>query len=461
MIHIDTEKLDVRQAQHRDYLRQLEGIIPKQTPNIVLVFVDDMGHGDLSVYGSQAIRTPNLDKMAHEGLRMQDFYAASPVCSPSRYSLLTGRYPPRGFMHFVFFPTVEDTPMSPLYKKWNSTFLPHGLLGLLPDEVTLAEVLQKVGYRTGLFGKWHLGDQSPHLPNEKGFDHFFGSYYSNDMEPYAYYRNHEIALEAPVDQTQLTRNITTEIKDFIRQAVSKDQPFFAYYPSPFPHTPVHASEAFSGRSDGGPYGDCVEEIDWSVGEINRLLEELGVQENTLFIFTSDNGPWHEGSPGFHRGRKYQTWDGGQIVPFIAKWPGTIPAGRVTDEMAMNIDLMPTIMNLVGIPQPSDRVIDGVNILDLMTGKVNQTPHDMLHFVKGDRSMGARHGHFKYESGQHSDNAAYHHMMVEPMMFNLKTDQNESYNLIPRHPKLTAKFEEAIEAINHAFATNPRGYKTEK
>ncbi len=459
MAKLKAKKVNLRLDKHQEYLASLKDIKLKKTPNIVLVFVDDMGHGDISCYGSTAIKTPNIDKMATEGIKMNDFYASSPVCSPSRFSVLTGRYAPRGFVKGVFFPTVKDSEKKVFNKLINHLIFPYGIRGILPDEITIAESLQAVGYKTGAFGKWHLGDTSPYLPNDKGFGHFFGAHYSNDMLPYAYFRNKEKVLEAPVDQTTLTKLLTTEITDFIEKAHQDNEPFFVYYPSPFPHHPVHASPDFQGKSLGGPYGDCVEEIDWSVGEINKKLKELGLEDDTLVIFTSDNGPWHEGNPGLHRGRKGQTWDGGQIVPFIAKWPKKIKAGQVTSEMAMNIDLFPTLLEYIGIPLPSDRIIDGTNIMDLLTGKNRKSPHEMLHFVKGMKSMGARKEHYKYEVKQMSDNAAYKmkFMQIDAMMFNLQTDQNESYNMVPRNKDLANEFQIKIDEINKSFEENPRGW----
>lgn len=458
------KKADLRLNKHKEYIKSIKGTTLKETPNIVLVFVDDMGHGDISCYGSDAIHTPHIDKMATEGIKMSDFYASSPVCSPSRFSVLTGRYAPRGFVNAVFFPTVKSDTHKVQNRLFRSVIQPmmfsHGIRGILPDEITIAEVLQSVGYKTGIFGKWHLGDKSPYLPNDKGFDYFFGAHYSNDMYPYAYYRNRDVVIKAPADQTKLTKVLTKEITDFIDESYKKKEPFFVYYPSPFPHHPVHASKYFQGKSKGGPYGDCVEEIDWSVGEINKKLEDLGIADNTLVIFTSDNGPWHEGNPGYHRGRKGQTWDGGQIVPFIAKWPNHIEAGIETSEMAMNIDLFPTVLNHLGIPLPKDRIIDGTDIFNLVTGKETKTPHDILHFIKGMTSMGARKDHFKYEVKQMSDNAAYKmkFMQIDAMLFDLKTDQNESYSMVKRFPELTDEFQSKIDTMNESIIKNPRGWK---
>ncbi len=449
---MNEKKTQLRLENHRAYLSSIQSVAQDNPPNIVLVFVDDMGHGDISCFGSQAIHTPNLDDLAAHGVKMHNFYAASSVCSPSRFSCLTGRYPYRGFVNGVFFPRSH-----PIGKFMSPLTFPHGVRGILPDEVTVAEALQAGGYKTGIFGKWHLGDHSPYLPNEKGFDHFFGSYYSNDMKPYAYYRNEELVIEAPADQTRLTKEITREILTFIDE--NHDSPFFVYYPSPFPHHPVHASEAFTGSSKGGAYGDCVQEIDWSVGEIRKKLAEYGLTENTLVIFTSDNGPWYEGSPGFHRGRKGNNFDGGQIVPFIASWPGAIPQGIDVHAAAMNIDFFPTILKMAGIPLPVDREIDGLDILPLLQGEMEQSPHEELYFVGMKKVMGLRsRDNFKYYDKHRSENSTYWVAKQGPFLFDLNCDQNESYNVMTHFPEKGANMGEMLEARRAQMASNPRGWR---
>ncbi len=444
-------KIDQRTEAHRAYLDSIGGKLGEDAPNIVLVFVDDMGHGDLSCFGSTAIHTPNLDSMADDGVKLHNFYASSPVCSPSRFSCLTGRYPTRGYVHGVFFPTSTMTG-----KAINSRMFPRGVRGIMADEVTVAEALRATGYSTGIFGKWHLGDRSPHLPNEKGFDHFFGSYYSNDMQPYAYYRNDAVAIEAPADQTQLTKQITTEICSFIDDHA--DSPFFCYYASPFPHDPVHASPEFTGSSKAGTYGDCVQELDWSVGEIRRKLDEHGIAGNTLIIFTSDNGPWHEGSPGFHRGRKNNTFDGGQVVPFIAAWPDRIPAGTEVHAAAMNIDFFPTFLGLAGVPMPDDRAIDGEDIMPLLTGEETESPHERLLMVKGKQLLGVRsRDNFKYFRKHRSDNSAYAVMKHGPFLFDLDNDPNESYNVSAHFPEREAQLRSDLDSAIAEMSTNLRGW----
>ncbi len=450
---MNKRKVQLRQSAHQAYLSSIPRVAEQKPPNIVLIFVDDMGYGDISCFGSQAIHTPNLDEMAEDGVRLNNFYASSPVCSPSRFGCLTGRYPTRGFVHHVFFPKSGSLAGRMI----NRFAFPYGVRGILPDEITVAEALRARGYKTGIFGKWHLGDHSPYLPNEKGFDYFFGSYYSNDMQPYAYYRNDEIAIEAPADQTQLTRRLTDEILGFID--ANKDQPFFVYYPSPFPHHPVHASPQFSGTSNGGTYGDCVQEIDWSVGAIRKKLAEHGLTENTLVIFTSDNGPWHEGSPGLHRGRKGNNFDGGQMTPFIASFPRLIPKGMEVEHAAMNIDLFPTILKLAGVPLPSDREVDGVDILPLLQGQESASPHDALYFIRGAEIFGVRaKDNFKYMKKDRSDNSFYAALKHGPFLFDLNHDPHESYNAAAHFQQKEKQMREALESKQREMKANPRGWR---
>jgi len=454
MARINVKKTELRLDKHRDYLNSIEKDSNAKNPNIVLILCDDLGYGDISCFGSTAIKTPNIDTMAENGVKFNDFYAASPVCTPSRFSTLTGRYPNRNFIKGVFFPGKKGA--KPLFKIIGSMAASHGIRGILPDEITIQEVLQKKGYKTGMFGKWHLGDQSPYLPNEKGFDYFFGSYYSNDMEPYEYFRNDKLAIEAPADQTKLTKILTQEIKEFIIE--NKEEPFFVYYPSPFPHFPVHASEDFQGKSDAGAYGDCVEEIDWSVGEIIKTLEENKLLENTLVIFTSDNGPWYEGSPGFHRGRKGNNFDGGQAVPMIAQWKGTLAENITINEMSMNIDFFPTFLEITGTEPPKDRVIDGKSILSLLKGDTKKTPHKELFFVGAKKFFGIRDAdNFKYFDRAHSENSKYMISKQGPFLFNLNHDTNESYDVSNKFPEKREMLSKRLADMQEFADNNPRGW----
>ncbi len=442
---------EIRLDSHRSYLASIAGVGQRSAPNIVLVVADDLGYGDVSSFGSLAIRTPHIDAVASDGIRLTHFYAASPVCSPSRFSFLTGRYPTRGFIHAVFFPSGTAAGLAV-----NTFCFPRGVRGIPADEITVAEALRAAGYATGMFGKWHLGDRSPHLPTEKGFDYFFGSYYSNDMRPYAYYRNGAVAIEAPADQTTLTRALTEEILAFVES--NADGPFFVYYPSPFPHAPVHASEDFRGTSRAGSYGDCVEEFDWSVGRIRSRIAELGLEENTLFVVTSDNGPWHEGSSGPYRGRKANSFDGGQLVPFVASWPGRIPSGTESSTAAMSIDLFPTLLEAAGVPLPADRAIDGSSLVPLLAREAGRLADRPLYFVAGGEYVGVRTaGNLKYLAAHRSENSADWMVDHGPFLFDLSRDPTESYDLSARLPEEHRRLAGLVRHMNGQNRRNPRGW----
>ncbi len=442
---------DIRIEQHRQYLEGIRPVAPATAPNIVLVFADDLGYGDVGSFASTPIRTPHIDALANSGVRLTNFYSASPVCSPSRFSLLTGRYPARGFVHSVFFPT--GTLMGLLV---NNLMFPRGVRGILPDEVTVAEALQAAGYSTGMFGKWHLGDRSPHVPTEKGFEHFLGSYYSNDMQPYALYKGEEIEVEAPVDQSTLTIRLTESILDFIDR--SADSPFFVYYATPFPHVPPHASDRFAGRSEAGPYGDCVEELDWSVGEIRRRLADRGLTERTLFLFTSDNGPWHEGSPGGRRGRKANSFAGGHAVPMIASWPGTIPESAELTTAAMATDLFPTILAAAGVPLPADRRIDGLDLMPALLGVDPAPVERRLYFARDGEFSGVLGPEgLKHVAAHRSENSAYWMANHGPFLFDVNADASESYDVSARFPDIDAGLAQDLRRMNNALGSNPRGW----
>lgn len=282
---------------------------PARSPNIVFILCDDLGFGDLGVYGSR-IRTPNFDRLASEGVRFTNFCSADPVCSPSRAALLTGRYPTRVGVPRVLFPQDAD--------------------GLSLDETTLADILKARGYSTMCIGKWHLGRPRRYLPTSRGFDEYFGIPYSNDMTPRVLMHNTDV-IEPAADLTSLTARYTDQARKFIDRA--KGSPFFLYMPHTFPHIPLAASARFRGKSVEGLYGDVVEEIDWSLGEVVAALERNGLEQDTLIMCSSDNGPWYQGSPGKLRGRKNTTYEGGVREPFIARWKGRIPGGRVSDGLA--------------------------------------------------------------------------------------------------------------------------------
>jgi arylsulfatase A len=396
-------------------------------PNFVVIMADDLGYGDLGIYGSTLIKTPHLDRMATEGMRLDSFYASANTCTPSRGGLLTGRYPIR--LNLV-----------------NDVARPTNDIGLSPDEITIGEALQAHGYATAMIGKWHLGHQPERSPIHNGFDEFYGLLHSNDMHPLELYRGEQV-IENPVDQSTLTARYTAEAVRFIED--NQQQPFFLYIPHTFPHAPLYVSEQFEGQSDAGLYGDVVEEMDWSTGEILATLERLGLDDNTLVIFTSDNGPWMEGSAGHLRDRKGVAWEGGARVPFIARWPSVIPAGQASDEPVMNIDLFPTLMALAGADLPTDRVIDGKNIMPVLSEGA-ASPHEALFLFQNDRIAGVRSGSWKLvlESNYLSAMTRFDHpgsqFGNEGLLFDLALDPSETYSYARENPDVMARLHQYLE-----------------
>ena len=447
-------------------------------PNIVIIMADDLGYGDLGSYGGRAIQTPRIDALAAEGIRLTDFHASDSVCTPSRAGLLTGRYPARMGLDVPLMP--EEMSLSDTLTVAFGYFA--GALGIIDlategkatglhaDEITLPEALRLAGYSTGMVGKWHLGDyasNSAHNPLEHGFDFYFGVPYSNDMHPFPLYRNREQLMANVDDQSILTGRYTEEALRFIESA--KDGPFFLYIAHTFPHRPLFASAPFRGVSDGGVFGDTIEEIDWSVGELMAALERHGIADDTLIVFTSDNGPWYQGSPGGFRGRKGQSYEGGHRVPFIARWPGRILPGRVSSTPAMNIDLFPTCMRIAGLSLPKDRVIDGKSILGLLTGEDPSSPHDVFYFYHQGELEGARSGRWKYfrainhyvwplPLNESLGGMSEHTTGPLPLLFDLEIDPGESYDVHLRYPEITEKLDAQMSAWESALALDPKGWK---
>ncbi len=344
-------------------------------PNVVVIFADDLGYGELGCYGHPKFKTPALDRMAREGVRLTDFYVPMPYCAPSRATILTGRYP---FRHgLVHNPCPDAGPQA-------------DELGIAHSEITLGEALQAAGYATACVGKWHLGHKPPFYPTRNGFDDYLGILYSNDMRPVQLIDGEKV-VEDPVVQATLTKRYTQRALDFIEK--NKSRPFFLYLPHAMPHKPLAASEEFYQKSGAGLYADVMAELDWSVGRILARLRELQLDEKTLVIFTSDNGPWFGGSTGGLRGMKGKTWEGGVRVPMIARWPGRIPAGRVCHELAGTIDIFPTVLKLAGVPLPGDRIIDGKDIMAVLASDA-ASPHEGLLSMSGDRVMTVRAGNWK-------------------------------------------------------------------
>lgn len=425
----------------------------RRSPNFVIIFADDLGYGDLASYGHPSIRTPELDRMAAEGMRFTDFYVAASVCTPSRAALLTGRLPIRSGM-------AGEMTHRVLYA--NSTG------GLPGEEITLGEALREEGYATALVGKWHLGTRLEHSPTRHGFDYFYGLPHSNDMElareaaparptflmdpDYEWWdvpllRNEEI-IERPANQHTLTKRYTEEAIGFIER--NREKPFFLYLAHTFPHVPLFASEDFHGQSPRGRYGDTVEEIDWSTGQILKALRREGLAENTLVVFTSDNGPWlvrdlAGGSAGLLRDGKGSTYEGGLRVPAIAWWPGMIEAGAVSREVASAMDLFPTFLRLAGTDIPRDRVIDGVDMSRILFEN-GSALRDLVFYYRSDELYAVRKGpfkaHFTTWTGYSREEAEPHD---PPLLFHLGHDPSEKFNISEDHPEVIAEIEAVRES----------------
>lgn len=396
-------------------------------PNFIFILADDLGYGDLGCFGSPLIKTPNLDRMAAEGVKFTDFYAA-PVCTPSRAQLMTGCYPLRVNLPFVI--------------NYNSK------IGISSDETTVAQMLKARGYATACIGKWHLGWQKPFLPVHHGFDYFYGLPYSNDMkygdEAVPLMRGEEI-IEQPAVLETLTERYTDQAIKFITE--HKDEPFFLYLPHTFPHVPLAASARFKGKSARGLYGDVVETLDWSAGQILDTLKKLGLDDNTLVIFTSDNGPWlikgeNAGSAGPLRGGKGSTWEGGMREPTIMRWPGHIPAGSTCSEVASTMDILPTFAKLSGGKIPTDRIIDGKDIRPLMMGTPGAiSPHEAYFYYNVDQLQAVRSGKWKLVL-PHDDKVTGENVPLS--LYDLRADIGEKTDLSAQYPSIVKRLQAMAE-----------------
>lgn len=434
---------------------------PRPLPNIVLIYADDLGFGDLGCYGHPTIRTPNLDRLAAEGSRFTQFYSAAPLCSPSRAALLTGRYPARTGINHVLFPTSTG--------------------GLPESETTIAELLRTRGYATQIVGKWHLGHLPQYLPTRHGFDSYFGIPYSNDMSLRTIVVYHEIdrefgrasspklieryrnqpgiplmrdeeVIETEPDQTRLTARYTAEANAFIRKAAAARKPFFLYFAHTFPHVPLFASAGFRGRSRRGLYGDAVEELDWSVGQVVKTLAELKLDSNTLVLFSSDNGGAvnlgrHGGSNGALREGKGTTWEGGVREPFIARWKGRIAPGQVRHEVASTLDIFPTLARLTGARPPANTVLDGADLAPLLwEGKTRPQP-DLFYYHAG-RVQALRRGPWKLHitgGGKQPQRTG---------LYQVETDIAERFDVAADHPDIVAQLQEALDKHVASFTPAP-------
>jgi len=454
------------QLNRRDFLKSIGlgaaalpfascALFRKRLPNFVVIFTDDQGYADVGCYGAQGFETPNLDRMAEEGMRFTSFYVSQAVCSASRSSLITGCYPNRVSIY--------------------GALGPHAQIGLNPEEETIAEILKNKEYTCGIFGKWHLGHHKEFLPLQHGFDEYLGLPYSNDMWPVWYDgtptpQDHNKATYPPLplidgnetsevltkmeDQDRLTTRYTERAVRFIDK--NKDRPFFLYVPHSMPHTPLGVSDKFRGKSQQGKYGDVIMEIDWSVGEILKTLKKHKLEKNTLVVFTSDNGPWlnfgtHAGSTGPLREGKGTSWEGGQRVPCIMRWPGHIPQGTVCNKMASTLDLLPTFAAISGAPMPKNK-IDGVNILPLLEGNPDANPRDHLFYYYGRPLQCVRQGkwklHFPHgyrtyegvEPGKNGLPGPYAHGETGLELYDLENDIGERRNVADKHPEVVAQLQ---------------------
>jgi arylsulfatase A len=400
-------------------------------PNFIIIFTDDLGYGDLGCFGATDIKTPNIDRLAGEGIKFTSFYSASHICSPSRAGLLTGRYPQRMGIHGVFHPD--------------------SFTGLPEDEITIPHLLAPAGYTSAMIGKWHLGHLYQYLPLQRGFDEHFGVPYSNDMADFHYFRGNKIE-ERNVDQRYLTRRLTEESLDFIER--NSNRPFFLYLAHPMPHVPLYVSEEFEGSSQRGLYGDVIQELDWSVGKIIGKLEEEALLNNTLIVFTSDNGPWlvmrdHGGSSGPLREGKQYTFEGGMRVPTVAMWKGRIPEGIVYDDIVTMMDLFPTFAAIAGLDVPTGRPLDGIDITPVLTGKIDNQYREFLYFDH-HRLEAFRAGDWKVKLEYEGFSGARWKKAVAPhplSLFNLREDPGERVNLAGRY---TDRLDEMLKKMDSAY-----------
>jgi len=444
-------------------------LVGAEKPNVIFILTDDQGYEDLGNYGAKGFKTPNINKLASEGIRFTDYYAPAALCTPSRAGLLTGCYPKRiGMEKFVIL-------------TWDK----HGINN---DELTLAELFKKADYKTACIGKWHVGHEKPFLPNQQGFDYFNGIPYSNDMGtewylpengpkkyhasydklrpiyeklakiPLPVYRNNNIVGQDP-EQSALTQNYTQDTIAFIKE--NKDNPFFIYLAHPMPHTPLYASKYFKGKSKRGMYGDVMQEIDWSVGEIMKALKETGLDEKTIVVFTSDNGPWllmgdHGGSALPLRDGKATTWEGGMRVPAIIRWPGGAAKGKVCERMVSGMDFLPTFAEILGLDLLDKRKIDGRSFLSLIKNPQGAATRDELVYfnVKGYPEA-IRSGKWKLHIQKLKGWSQAEDGQFKPFLVDLSKDISESTNVADKHPDVVARLTKRMKEIDSELISNAR------
>lgn len=484
-----------------DYLNNVDANkTDSNAPNVLVVLMDDLGYGDISANGA-IYDTPNIDRLVDEGAQFTNFYSSYSVCSPARFSALTGRYPYRGYADNVIYPTVNTFSPFAATRQFNSVEMGANADGMLGDEITIAEALHSAGYATGCFGKWHLGDYGEYLPTNQGFDYFYGSHHVNDMVPFYHVReeNGEYEIVHGTDELKDQKNaskwIHEEINAWITDTVENtDQPFFAYYTTPWPHAPVYVGDEFKGATGMGDYADCVTEFDYYLGQLFDTLERLGELDDTIIVFTSDNGPALQGSTNELRGGKYTAYEGGQKVPLMIRWGnngGLFDAGSTYDEPATLVDLFPTIIDLCGITGnggqahylPQDRQIDGVSMLPIFeTGEpIHTIDHPILH-MKREKIKAIQYSvptaellsseayadydyeilknndyvTFKYFRSMQNDNPAFFDKKRKDWLHILTDDTSESYNRTNVYPTIAEQMDNRIDEVMQEFKANRRG-----
>ena len=494
---------------HDDYLNGVDKV-KSGNPNVLFILMDDMGYGDTSLNGA-IYDTPNMDRIGEEGINFDNFYSSYSVCSPARFALMTGRYPFRGYADNVIYPTVDTLVPLAQTRIFNSIEMGNNCDGMLGDEITLAEVFQNAGYSTGAFGKWHLGDYGEYLPTNQGFDYFYGSHHVNDMTPFYHVaeENGEYEIVKGIndlkdengkkDQSEMTKWIHEEITDWITQQVTEsDEPFFAYYATPWPHAPIFVGDEFNGETGMGTYADCITEFDYYLGELFTTLEKLGVMDDTIIVFTSDNGPALEGSVGELRGGKYLAYEGGQKVPCMIRWGnnnGLWKEGTTRKQSATLVDMLPTLVELCGITGnggeknylPFDRDIDGVSLVPLLKNDtvIHTEEHPILHMKR--ESLKAiqytvptadvlardeykdyqypvltenEHITFKYFQRIQNDNSAFFDKFRKNWLHILSDDAGENLNRSSVYPTIAEEMNAKMDEIMENFKNDRRGLNEE-
>jgi arylsulfatase A-like enzyme len=401
-------------------------------PNVIFVLTDDLGYSDIGCYGATKVETPHIDRIAADGFRFTDFHTAASICSPSRAAFLTGGYPQR----------------AGLYMGINPLRTAHWFLGLNPAEITLAEQFKKQAYKTFMVGKWHLGTEPEFHPLKQGFDDYYGMPCNFAHSPKFFDGENEVFAQTPLDR--LTQLYADRITQIIREP--REGPFFLYYAHNYPHTPYKAGKRFAGTSKDGVRGDVIQELDWSIGEMMRALKESGHADNTIIIFTSDNGPTKNEYAAPFRGTKYVTFEGGHRVPFIVHWPAMIEQAAVSDVPINALDLFPTLSQIIGVPLPNDRTYDGESLVPLLTGKTlsRKTDHP-FYYYNCENLQAVRHGNWKLhlprtlEQIPFWDRNKSFTKLTNPVLYNLSTDPAESADVAAKHPEVVGQMLKSVES----------------